>query len=221
MSVCDQYIKKTGTSIDDVKKNLYQDGNQCITNNLSYCKDECSTVNRNQKACWRCLTNPISCPTAESKCRSTQVDCSKNPRNVCCTTPCCPHVELAVECSRLMNKNDQNIKEAIKSKSLSKTEVIIISVCSVVGVIILIIIVVVVIRVNKSYKSKQSLINELKIQGKYNIANNLNEIDVSSVDPNVLSKVQKRLENEIINNNNNNNNINSNNGNTMTELQLE
>lgn len=201
MSVCADYVKQTGLNIDnpdDIKNNLYNDGSACATANLSYCADECSHINKNQERCFKCLQNPITCPSIESKCRSKQVDCSKTPDDFCCKTPCCPHVDLAVNCARLMNQKGQDIKQAVKRQGVSRTEIIVISVCSVIGVILLIVIVVVVVKVQRKFNSKQMIAQDLRLKGNERAARQIEQLDTSNVDPEVLSRVQNRLEQQMV-----------------------
>ncbi len=176
----------------ELTKSIYTDGIGCISANLSFCDNFCTSSTLNSEACYACLGNHVTCPSNSGSCRSTTFDCKATPSHACCSDvkgSCCPNVKAATECGACLaaHGNSGSIDDFLtcyQSHELSTTTIIIIVVSCVVAVILLGASLYVVYRLRKNVGARDRLVQRLGAvgadQGLVNKVANLNYSDINA-----------------------------------------
>lgn len=123
-------------------------GPLCMSNHYnSKCKAFCKN-NHNQKGCFKCLSNPVSCGVFVGNNDGVFKDTDQQA--------CCPFVKEATECNACLNRYTEDALKTCLQSGLTTLEIVGI-IAGVVGAIILSIIIYIVVRFRGKIKAQDSL----------------------------------------------------------------
>lgn len=176
---CRTYFSKNnidpGSDPETIHTHINNDAYNCILANQSHCGSVCENLTKTPEECIRCLSNKITCPGSNKD------------------DACCPLAGLAIQCSNCAAQHDNLYTSCLTDTGLSTAALIGIIVGSVVGVILVVGAIVWAVKYSKSVQQRQVLADDLRQMGNQDLAQQVETIDFSQIDPSVFKEVDARL----------------------------